>query len=81
MIIKLILEEECHGSGVKGENRYHIGSIKFQATLVEDGWVWLIIDNVNNGTQGLAYVQGGEEKQLTETNLMQFDLVQVPELR
>jgi hypothetical protein len=33
-----------HGSTIKGENGYHVGSIKLQERLVEHHWVWLILD-------------------------------------
>ena len=48
ILYKIILEEICHWSGIKWQDRDHIWAIEFKECFVEDWRIWLIIYNVYN---------------------------------
>jgi len=79
VIGKVILQKVAHGSGVEREDGHHVGSIKLEERLVEHSWIWLVINNVNNLTQGLANIERLEKHELSQSDLVQLDFVKRPE--
>jgi hypothetical protein len=57
VVVELVGKKMRHRTGIKRQDGHHVRTVEFKAALVEDLWLWLVVDDVYNLTKSLAHVK------------------------
>ena len=79
MFAEACVQQVRHWARIKWQNRGHVSSVELQERLVENLWVWLVVNDVDHVCKGFADIYRLEQEQFTERDCMQVHFVQVPE--